>query len=206
MNTKTIVHPKLHHYGLITADLDPMVEWYRKVLGMTVNHRSKIPAIARMTHHGPPFSALAFISNDEMDHRIVFFEIPKATTDPDRRQHTGLQHVAFECTTLDDLLGTYIRIKDSGIPLLWAADHGPGISIYYQDPDHNVVEMFFYNFGSPWTATEYLRTGQVGRPAQIDPDKLVAARKAGASPWDIHERAMAGEFAPAKPYDPATNF
>ena len=77
MNTQTIVHPKLHHYGLITADLDPMVEWYRKVLGMTVNHRSKIPAIARLTHHGPPFSAFAFISNDEMDHRIVFFEYPE---------------------------------------------------------------------------------------------------------------------------------
>jgi len=206
MNTKTIVHPKLHHYGLITANLDPMVDWYRKVLGMTVNHRSEIPAIARMTHQGPPFSALAFVSNDEMDHRIVFFQIPKATTDPDRRKHTGLQHVAFECSTLDDLLGTYIRIKDAGIPLLWAADHGPGISLYYEDPDRNVVEMFFYNYGSPWTATEFLKAGQAGRPAQIDPAKLVAARKAGASPWEVHERAMGGEFAPDKPYDPATSF
>jgi len=189
MNTQTIVHPKLHHYGLITADLDPMVEWYRKVLGMTVNHRSKIPAIARMTHQGPPFSALAFISNDEMDHRIVFFETPKATTDPDRRQHTGLQHVAFECSTLDDLLGTYIRIKNSGIPLLWAADHGPGISLYYEDPDRNVVEMFFYNYGSPWTATEFLRTGQAGRPAQIDPDKL--ARSSTSNRQDAKTRTVA---------------
>ena len=206
MNTETIVHPKLHHYGLITADLEPMVDWYRKVLGMTVNHQSKIPAIARMLPQGPPFSALAFISNDEMDHRIVFFEISKATIDPDRRRHTGMQHVAFECATLDDLLGTYVRLKKSGIPLLWAADHGPGISFYYEDPDRNVVEMFFYNYGSPWTATEYLKTARAGRPAQIDPDKLVAARNGGASPWEIHELAAAGEFAPAKSYDPATSF
>ena len=206
MNTETTVHPKLHHYGLITADLDPMVEWYRKALGMTVNHRSKIPTIARVTHQGPPFSALAFISNDEMDHRIVFFEIPKASADPNRLQHTGLQHVAFECATVDDLLGTYVRLKNAGIPLRWAADHGPGISLYYQDPDRNVVEMFCYNFGSPWTATEYLREGEAGRPAQVDPDKLVEAREAGASPWDLHQRAQAGEFAPAKAYDPATSF
>ena len=206
MNTETTVHPKLHHYGLITANLDPMVDWYRKALGMTVNHRSKIPTIARMTHQGPPFSALAFISNDEMDHRIVFFEIPKASADPKRLQHTGLQHVAFECATVDDLLGTYVRLKNAGIPLRWAADHGPGISLYYQDPDRNVVEMFCYNFGSPWTATEYLREGEAGRPAQVDPDKLVEARKAGASPWDLHQRAQAGEFAPAKAYDPATSF
>lgn len=206
MNTETTVHPKLHHYGLITADLDPMVEWYRKALGMTVNHRSKIPTIARVTHQGPPFSALAFISNDEMDHRIVFFEIPKASADPNRLQHTGLQHVAFECATVDDLLGTYVRLKKAGIPLRWAADHGPGISLYYQDPDRNSVEMFCYNFGSPWTATEYLREGEAGRPAQVDPDKMVEARKAGASPWDLHQRAQAGEFAPAKAYDPATSF
>jgi catechol 2,3-dioxygenase len=37
--------------------------------------------------------------------------------------------------------------------------------------------------------------------AYVDPDKLLAARKAGASPWELHERAWAGEFAPAKPYD-----
>ena len=183
-----------------------MTEWYRKVLGMTINHRSKIPAIARLTRQGPPFSAFAFVSNDEMDHRIVFFEIPKAVIDPDKPRHTGLQHVAFECATLDDLLGTYVRLKNLGIQPLWAADHGVGTSIYCEDPDRNVVEIYVNNFGSPWTATEYLRSGRAGIPAQIDLDKLVAARKAGASPWELHERAMAGDFAPAKPYDPQSHF
>jgi hypothetical protein len=28
------------------------------------------------------------------------------------------------------------------------------------------------------------------------------SRKAGALPWDLHERAFAGEFAPPRPYDP----
>ena len=43
-------------------------------------------------------------------------------------------------------------------------------------------------------------------PAHIDLEKLVAERKAGASPWDLHERALAGEFAPAEPFDPRTRF
>jgi hypothetical protein len=47
MNTQITIHPKLQHYGLATGDLDAMIEWYRKVLGMTVNHRSNIPAIAQ---------------------------------------------------------------------------------------------------------------------------------------------------------------
>ena len=50
MNTEITVHPKLAHYGLVTANLDAMTEWYGKVLGMTINHRLKILAIARLTH------------------------------------------------------------------------------------------------------------------------------------------------------------
>jgi hypothetical protein len=30
---------------------------------------------------------------------------------------------------------------------------------------------------------------------------MLAARQAGASPWEVHERAFAGEFAPAKAHD-----
>jgi hypothetical protein len=29
----------------------------------------------------------------------------------------------------------------------------------------------------------------------VDPDKMIAARKAGASPWELRERAHVGEFA-----------
>lgn len=206
MTTETIVHPKLAHYGLLTANLDAMVDWYGKVLGMTINHRSKIPFIARVLRQGPPFSAFAFVSNDDMDHRIVFFEMPDATNDADKRRHTGLQHIAFEYASLGDLLGTYERLNGVGIQILWAADHGVGTSIYYEDPDRNVVEIFVSNFESPSKATEYLRAANPGRPAQIDPEKLHAAFKTGASAWDLHERAMKGEFEPAEPFDPRTHF
>ena len=29
MNTEIIAHPKLQHYGLTTANLDAMIDWYR---------------------------------------------------------------------------------------------------------------------------------------------------------------------------------
>ena len=201
MNTKITVHPRLQHYGLITANLDAMVEWYRNVLGMTINHRAA-PGGAQ---GGRPYSAFAFISNDEVDHRLVLFEVPGAAVDPDKGRHTGLQHVAFEFETLDDLLGTYVRLKGLGILPVWAADHGVGISLYYEDPDRNRVEINVNNYGNPWTATEHLRAALPGM-AQIDPDKLTEARTAGASAWELHERAMAGEFAPASPYDPPSHF
>ena len=202
MNTDIAIRPRLHHYGLTTGNLDAMVDWYRKVLAMTINHRSDVPAQAR---ERAPFSAFAFVSNDEMDHRIVFFEIPGAVIDPDRRRHTGLQHVAFEYASMDDLLGTYARLKGLGIVPDWAADHGVGTSFYYQDPDHNIVELNVNNYGNPWTAAEHIRTAPPGR-SPVDPDKLLAARKAGAAPWALHERALAGEFVPAVPHNPGTRF
>jgi hypothetical protein len=69
-----------------------------------------------------------------------------------------------------------------------------------------VVEIFVNNFGSPSKATEYLKTANPGRPAQVDPDKLVRAFEKGASAWGLHERAMKGEFEPAKAFDPRTHF
>ena len=203
MNTEIIVHPKLMHYGLATANVDAMIDWYRKVLGMTVNNRLAIPAGAE---NRPPFSGMAFVSNDEFDHRIVFFEIPGLVPDPDKRRHTGLQHVAFECDTLDDLLGTYTRLKNLGILPLWAADHGVGTSIYYEDPEKNVVELNVDNYGNRWTATEYLKAAALPVPVQADPDQMIAARKAGASPWQLHERALAGEFTPKEPFNPRARF
>ena len=203
MNTEFIVHPKLQHYGLTTGNLDAMVDWYRKVLGMTIHHRADVPAIARGR---APFSAAAFISNDEVHHRTVFFEMPDLVADPDRAKHPRLQHVAFEYQNMDELLGSYVRIKGLGILPIWAADHGMAVALYYQDPDQNIVELNVNHYGNEWTATEHMKTASLFARNHVDPEKMLAARKAGASPWELHERAMAGELAPAKPYDPRTQF
>jgi catechol 2,3-dioxygenase-like lactoylglutathione lyase family enzyme len=195
MNTETVVRPKLHHYGLLTANLDAMIDWYGKVLGMTINHRSEIPAAGR---NSAPFSGMAFVSNDEINHRIVFFEKPQGAVDPDQRRQGPLQHIAFAYESFDDLLGTYARLKGLGILPSWAADHGVGTAIYYQDPDQNIVELHVNNYGNETEATEHIKTSQP-MMTPVDPDKMIAARRAGASGWELHERALQGEFAPAKP-------
>jgi catechol 2,3-dioxygenase-like lactoylglutathione lyase family enzyme len=52
LNTEITVHPKLHHFGLATSNLNAMVDWYHKVLGMSVNHREALPPGVR---HAPFF-------------------------------------------------------------------------------------------------------------------------------------------------------
>ena len=126
--------------------------------------------------------------------------------DPDRARHARLQHVAFVCNNHDDLLGAYVRLKGKGIAPVWAADHGVALSIYYLDPDQNRVELTANNYSDEWTATEHMRVSPAFMAAPFDPDKMLAARKAGASPWELHERAVAGEFARSTPPDPRAFF
>lgn len=201
MNTEFIVHPKLHHLGLATANPDAMVDWYRTVLGMTINHRL---AFENDTHPSLWRSA-TFVSNDEVNHRIVFFEIVDAVDDADKQHHTGMQHVAFEYPTIDDLLGTYVRLSALGIRPVWAADHGTAIAIYYHDPDRNTVELNVDNYSDEWTATELMRHAAPSR-ILLNPDRMVTAREAGASAWALHVRAMAGEFTPENPPDTHPGF
>ena len=194
MNTEITIHPRLQHCGLTTGNLDAMLEWYEKVLGITVNKRAVAPA-------GTPFKTVAFASNDEVNHRLSFFETPGLKADGDRDDHARVQHIAFEYETLDDLLGTYVRLKKLGIPLLWAADQFIQTAIYYADPDGNIIELNVNNFTSDWTVTEQLKHLPAQLHMNVDPEKMIAARKAGASVWELHERAVAGEFTPASSYE-----
>lgn len=202
MNTETTIHPKLHHLGLTTGNLEPLVDWYRKVLGMTIVHQTDS---ATGNHENTPKIKTAWVSNDEANHRLAFVELPGLSGDPDRQHHHRLQHFAFEYRNIDELLGTYARLKDLGIGPVMCTDAGAQTAFYYEDPDRNSVEINVDNFGDCWTSGEFMRTSQEfsGNPLGIfvDPDKMIAAREAGASQWELHVRGRAGEFAPAQPYD-----
>lgn len=203
LNTETIVHPILQHVGLTTNKLEKLRDWYKLVLGMRVIYLSENPTGA--VTKGPGLRAL-WLSNDEVNHRIAIVEIPGLTCDPERPRHTRLQHVAFAYQTLDDLLGTYARLKAHGILPVMSVDEGPQTAFYYDDPDRNSVELNVNNYTDQWAAIEHIQTSPefARRPlgVDVDPDKMIAARLAGATPWDLHKRAWKNEFAPAQPYDP----
>lgn len=128
--------------------------------------------------------------------------MPDLSTDFHRSRHPRVQHIAFSYKTLDDLLGTYVRLKNKGMLPAWAADQYFQTAIYYLDPDHNTVELNVNNFDDEWTVTEQLKGVPSAKTlTYIDPEKMIVARKAGASVWELHERAFSGEFTPTKPYD-----
>jgi catechol 2,3-dioxygenase len=207
LNTETIIHPKLQHIGLLTGNLARLVEWYRVVLGMRIVHAAENPTDAPP---GTPAARLkaAFLSNDEISHRIAAVEIPGLTSDPERSRHQRLQHIAFEFGSIDELLGSYARLSALGILPQFSVDEGAQTGFYYEDPDGNSVEINVSNYANRWAAIEHMQTSGdfARRPLgiDVDPGKMILAREAGATAWELHKRAWQGEFSPDKPFDPST--
>lgn len=182
--------PTLHHINLKTLRLQDMIDWYATVLGMETQYR---------------FPGGAWLTNDEANHRIALLVSPVLSEDADKLMHTGFHHSAFEYANMGDLLDTYSRLKALGIEPHASLDHGITFSLYYEDPDNNSVELQTDNFGSWQESGEWIRTSPlfaanpIGMP--VDPEQVVAARQAGASFAELHERAYAGEFKPTGELD-----
>jgi catechol 2,3-dioxygenase len=200
--SKNIIHPTLHHYGLTTAKLEAMSQWYATVLGMSVVFETSNP----LGIDAPIKVSAAWVTNDAANHRIGLIAMVQLTPDPQKSAHARLQHIAYEYASLDDLLDTYARLKEEGIVPLLTADHGPTTSMYYSDPDGNSVELLTDNFGDWEKSGHFMRTSPefAAKPmgSYADPEELIAARTAGVAPEEIHRRAYAGEFTPTLPVDP----
>jgi catechol-2,3-dioxygenase len=192
-----IIRPTLHHFGLATANLEAMVDWYAKVLGMAPNHRSRAPTGAQSVSGW----RIAWVSNDQANHRIAIMALSGLSDDAQRSRHKGLHHVAFEYVSIDELLTTYARLKDLEIEPVRAADHGATTSFYYEDPDRNSIELMVDNFGDGEQSSAFMRTSPAFATnpmgTDVDPDQMIAARAAGMPVAELHERAYAGKFCSA---------
>ena len=178
--------PKLHHITLQTNRLQELIDWYAVVVGTRVTHRAGFGA---------------WLTNDEANHRIAVV-VPGTVQDrPGEPLFTGMRHVAFEFGTFDALMEHYARVRDQSIVPQFCIDHGPTISMYYQDPDGNVVELQMDTFEDWALSAAFMAESSEfhdnPRGKDFDPEVMHAAWQAGAGLAEVHQRAYAGEFAPA---------
>jgi catechol 2,3-dioxygenase len=181
--------PLLHHVQLKTSRLEEMVQWYSMVLGMVVCHRG---------------SGAAWLTNDDANHRLALISTPNLADDEDKLSHTGLHHTAWEYPTLDDLLETYTRLKAGGQLPHRTVNHGPITSFYYTDPDGNSIELQVDNYGDWRESLKFFETEAFIKDPfgpGVDPEALIAQRRAGVEPKELVRRSYAGEFPPTRPND-----
>jgi catechol-2,3-dioxygenase len=180
-----VIKPKFHHANLKTTRLQEMIDWYGTVVGAEVMYQ---------------YDLGAWLSNDEANHRIALLAFPNFGDDPERENHTGMHHTAFEYADFDGLNDSYKRLREVGIEPELCLDHGITLSYYYVDPDGNRVELQVDCFGDWRRSSDWIRNSEDFHSdplgAAVDPAKVADARAAGADFAEIHATARAGGYAP----------
>lgn len=144
----------VHHVSLATADMDKCIHFYRDLLGMTLD---------RATPVGPglkPFEVIVGLQNTQLQsaafnlgnlHMEVFcYHNPKPQAGERRpASDVGIRHIAFD---VKDIFAEYERLKAAGVDFISPPQHVPEgkcTSVYFYDPDGNIVEMQELFEGTP---------------------------------------------------------
>jgi catechol 2,3-dioxygenase len=117
------------HVHLKVADLDRAVAFYSDVLGFEV--------MARM---GPD---AAFLGAGGYHHHIGLNTWQSKGGSPPPPGSTGLFHIAIRYPTRRLLAAALQRLRDAGVPLSGASDHGVSEALYLSDPDGNGIELYW---------------------------------------------------------------
>lgn len=173
---------------LKTARFEEMKAWHQGVQGVAPFFESSPSGPKRELKPGEQERAsdirLCFIRL-HLEHPyaqvLAIFEVPGTRAAP-AGGDPGLHHMQFRNATMDDLFARYERLKALGIRPHRTANHGPGTSFYYRDPDQNIVELSANNFA---TVEEYkaffTSEGYKRNPSgiDIDADAYVARYRSG---------------------------
>ncbi len=173
---------KFAHVVYQTHRFEKMIDWYTQVFEATVRHRD---------------DKLAFLSYDDEHHRMAFLNLGPAEngSPPKKAGGVGVHHVAYTWKDLGELVDTYKRLKSYGVLPAAPIRHGLTLSLYYQDPDGNMME-FQIDALDPQASDEFMRgpafaANPVGEP--FDPEELAARYDAGKPVDDLVFRSDQAE-------------
>jgi len=135
-----------------------------------------------------------FLRTDENNHRLGMFSVAKtdesvsmAPPGFDGPAVARVNHFAFEHPTLEKLFEAYERLAESSITPAGCFNYGPTLSIYYQDPDKNIVELFYDKGLTEEQLLEFYAGGDhyILGAAPFDPDELLRGLRAGKAVADL---------------------
>ena len=125
---------RLGHVLIAVRDLERSKDFYTRILGFKV--------LEQDPEHGGRFLAIGGLGNT-----LDLFQCtnPDAVAQSDAdlagRSGLGVRHTAFAVETEDDLRDAYFTLQAAGVAILRAIDHVSQKSIYFHDPDMNLLEI-----------------------------------------------------------------
>lgn len=158
---------QMAHVVLKTNQYEKMIDWWQTVLD------------AQVVLQRPNATFLTF---DEEHHRVAIVNVPRLR--PSDVNRCGVDHIAYTYAELPDLLYTYKRLRDRGIRPRWCPGSILLLSLYYQDPDGNRVQIQWDVNSSAEQMERFQNdpsfvTNPFGAP--FDPEDLLRAYESGAS-------------------------
>lgn len=118
---------RVGHVVLKCRDMEKTRDFYCGVLGMTL---AKFDPNRGM-----------FLRFNDYHHDIAIFKVgPDA--DPPKDNQVGLVHVALVVESLEAVKAWYERFKALGVPIVGTTDHAVTNSLYFKDPEGNVLEIY----------------------------------------------------------------
>jgi catechol-2,3-dioxygenase len=128
------------HVGLFVTDIEKMVGFYTRNLGLVISDREK----------RPDGSEIVFMTGDPREHHQVVF----ASGRPADLQYNMIQQISFRSQSLAALRGVYNQLLKEPIQELGPVTHGNAISCYFRDPEGNRLEIFL---DMPWHVPQPFR-------------------------------------------------
>ncbi|HEV8308019.1 MAG TPA: VOC family protein [Methylomirabilota bacterium] len=128
---------KLGHVVLKVRDLDRSEAFYTEVVGLRVSGR--LPG--RMVFFSVP-------GNDD-SHDLAIWNVGPDAAAPQPKQ-VGLFHIAWQVERPEDLETLYGHLVAKGARLHGTTDHGANLSVYFEDPDGNMLEFTYEQPRESW--------------------------------------------------------
>ena len=114
----------LGHVGIFVQDMDKMLDFYTRVLGLTITDGGNGRGVFLSAH-------------PESEHHEFLI-----SPSPERR--TNAQQISFTIGSLDELREMYHSLLDHGqCSDFRITNHGIAIGCYFRDPENNRVEVYW---------------------------------------------------------------
>ena len=150
------IHPqaRIGHIHLTVADLDRALAFYRDVLGFEVTATYGRDAV--------------FLSAGGYHHHIGLNTWAGRGAPRPASGTTGLYHFAILYPDRAALAAAVRRVRDHGVALEGAADHGVSEAVYLRDPDGNGVELYRDRPQDEWPRTADGAIAMHTRPLDLE--------------------------------------
>jgi len=131
MNTVCI--PQLSHFGIFVRDIEAMTRFYTRVFGLTLTDQGV----------GRNFMfQLNFLSGSPEQHHQLVLAGGRGPDTP-----STVMQMSFKVDAIDDLRRVKAGALAEGATQMRGMNHGNALSIYFQDPEGNTVEVYL---DTPW--------------------------------------------------------